>query len=187
MEKDLMKISKMLAYLLRHDPRGMKMDQEGWVSIGELLPLIKTDKDTLDMIVFSDDKKRYSYRYFDGELKIRANQGHSIDFVNIKFSEIVPPTFLFHGTSPKFIDSIMINGLDKMTRRYVHLSTNKIGAFEVGQRHAKTLRPIVLKIESSKMYEDGYKFYLSENKVWLTDFVPAKYISITNIKHKNTL
>ena len=26
------------------------------------------------------------------------------------------------------------------------------------------------------MYEEGYKFYLSENKVWLADNVPIKYI-----------
>jgi putative RNA 2'-phosphotransferase len=25
--------------------------------------------------------------------------------------------------------------------------------------------------------EDGYKFYLSENKVWLTDYVPIKYLN----------
>lgn len=185
MEKDLMKISKKLAYLLRHDPRGMKMDQDGWVSIKELLPLIKSDKDTLDMIVFSDDKKRYSYRYFDGELKIRANQGHSIDFVNIKFVEVEPPIYLYHGTKPTVIDSIMQNGLYKMTRKFVHLSDNKLTALHVGQRHAKNLKPVILKIESKKMYDDGYKFYLSENKVWLNDFVPTKYISITNIRHKN--
>lgn len=185
MEKDLMKVSKKLAYLLRHDPRGMKMDEEGWVSIKELLPLIKTDKDTLDMIVFSDDKKRYSYKHFDDELKIRANQGHSIDFVNIKFVEVEPPIYLYHGTKPTVIDSIMQNGLYKMTRKFVHLSDNKLTALHVGQRHAKNLKPVILKIESKKMYDDGYKFYLSENKVWLTDFVPTKYISITNIRHKN--
>ena len=28
------------------------------------------------------------------------------------------------------------------------------------------------------MYEDGYKFYLSENNVWLTKPVPKEYINI---------
>lgn len=185
MDKDLMKISKRLAYILRHDPKGIDMDTQGWVYVDDLLKLLKTDKETLDIIVYSDNKKRYSYRYFNHKFQIRANQGHSIDFVNIEFIELEPPPFLFHGTSPKFINSIIEDGLNKMTRKYVHLSTNKIGAFEVGQRHAKTLKPIILKVESKKMYDDGYKFFLSDNKVWLTDFVPSKYISITEIKHKN--
>jgi putative RNA 2'-phosphotransferase len=28
------------------------------------------------------------------------------------------------------------------------------------------------------MNEDGFKFYLSENDVWLTDNVPIKYIKL---------
>jgi len=28
------------------------------------------------------------------------------------------------------------------------------------------------------MYADGFKFYLSENGVWLTDHVPLKYIKV---------
>lgn len=27
------------------------------------------------------------------------------------------------------------------------------------------------------MYQDGYKFFLSENEVWLTDYVPIKYFN----------
>ncbi|MBL7880292.1 MAG: RNA 2'-phosphotransferase, partial [Chryseobacterium gambrini] len=41
-------------------------------------------------------------------------------------------------------------------------------------RHGK---PVILTIETGKMHEDGIVFYLSENKVWLTDFVDAEYIS----------
>lgn len=28
------------------------------------------------------------------------------------------------------------------------------------------------------MHQDVFKFYLSENKVWLTDYVPIKYLNI---------
>jgi putative RNA 2'-phosphotransferase len=41
-------------------------------------------------------------------------------------------------------------------------------------RHGK---PVILTIRTGKMAEDGILFYLSENNVWLTDFVDAKYIS----------
>jgi len=32
-------------------------------------------------------------------------------------------------------------------------------------------------IKTKEMFNDGIEFYLSENNVWLTDFVNAKYIS----------
>ena len=38
------------------------------------------------------------------------------------------------------------------------------------------------------MYEEGYKCYFSENKIWLVDNVPAKYIkfkSLTDMEHEN--
>lgn len=35
---------------------------------------------------------------------------------------------------------------------------------------------IILEIDTESMLKENYKFYLSENKVWLTDFVPSKFI-----------
>ena len=57
----------------------------------------------------------------------------------------------------------------------VENSSNIETAIEVGKRHGKV---IVLKIDALKMYQDGYPFYHSNNKVWLTDIIPTIYISI---------
>ncbi len=38
------------------------------------------------------------------------------------------------------------------------------------------MKEAIIIVESEKMYNDGYKFYLSDNGVWLTEFVPKKYI-----------
>jgi putative RNA 2'-phosphotransferase len=46
-------------------------------------------------------------------------------------------------------------------------------ALTVRERHGN---PIILYIDIRKMYEDGYKFYLSENNVWMAEEVPIKYI-----------
>ena len=46
-------------------------------------------------------------------------------------------------------------------------------ATKVGSRHGK---PVVLVINAIKMHEDGFKFYLSDNGVWLVDVVPPEYI-----------
>jgi putative RNA 2'-phosphotransferase len=46
-------------------------------------------------------------------------------------------------------------------------------ATDVGNRHGKA---VVYKIRAKEMYNDGYKFYLSVNGVWLTKEVPVNYL-----------
>ena len=60
-----------------------------------------------------------------------------------------------------------------MSRQHIHLSADIETAERVGSRRGK---PVVLKIRSGLMRREGISFYLSENSVWLTDAVPAKYI-----------
>lgn len=69
----------------------------------------------------------------------------------------------------------MTEGLKPMSRLYVHLSKDKETAVKVGKRHGK---PVVLKIRAEEMYNDGSKFYLSANGVWLTKAVDRKYIDV---------
>ncbi|MEE0080732.1 MAG: RNA 2'-phosphotransferase [Catenibacterium mitsuokai] len=59
------------------------------------------------------------------------------------------------------------------TRIYVHLSQDIETAMTVGSRHGK---PYVFTIDTKQMYEDGYKFYLSENNIYLTKIIPTKYL-----------
>ena len=104
--------------------------------------------------------------------KIRANQSHSIK-VDVELKETEPPAILYHGTAARFIQSIKDGGLIAKNRLYVHLSADKETALKVGRRHGS---PVVLTLNAAKMHEDGFKFYLSENGVWLTESVPAEYI-----------
>jgi len=165
-------ISKYLSYILRHAPEsiGLSMDNHGWVDIDELIEKAEypLDKDLIQHIVATSDKQRFSIN--NG--KIRANQGHSIE-VNIDFKIQKPPQVLYHGTANKFMNSIKEKGLLSQQRQYVHLTDNISTAREVGARYGKS---IVLEIEANRMHEDRYKFYLSENNVWLTYKVPTQYI-----------
>ena len=171
----LIQASKTLSYLLRHNPEDLDMDKNGWVMVDDILKKLNITFKELEEIVETNDKKRFS---FDDTLtKIRANQGHSID-VDVELKEVIPPTFLYHGTSPTFVKEIMKSGgLSKMKRQHVHLSVDDDTAYKVGKRHAKYLEPAILVIQSYKMYKDGFKFYLSDNGVWLTEYVPKKYIT----------
>ena len=175
--KNYQKISRYISYLLRHcpDEGNLEMDEHGWVDVDRLINhLRKTYRDFckkyLDEIVRSDNKQRYSFN--SDYTKIRANQGHSIE-VDLQLINQKPPKYLYHGTGIKYVDSIEKNGICKQSRQYVHLSNNTKTAQDVGKRHGA---PILITILAEKMFEDGYEFYLSDNKVWLTDYVPTKYI-----------
>ena len=164
--------SKFLSLILRHKPQlvGLELDEHGWAQVDELCRLTKIDRATLEQIVASDDKRRYSFSD-DGRL-IRANQGHSIP-VDVELAELEPPEILFHGTGEKSVASIKLRGLMKMSRLYVHLSADIETARKVGMRHGV---PKVFRVKSLRMFADGYKFFRSVNGVWLTERVPANYL-----------
>lgn len=173
------KESKLLSLVLRHKPEaiGITLDDEGWVNISVLLKALKYHKGSiwnktlLNNIVDNNDKQRF---YIDTSgSKIRASQGHSVK-VNIKYKEVTPTSDLYHGTISKVLDSIFKDGLSKMKRTHVHLSSDIETAIKVGARRGK---PVILTIDAQKMYNDGVKFYISENGVWLTDHISPKYIS----------
>ena len=183
--KSIVKISKFLSLVLRHKPEtiGIKISEDGWVNVNELIKkfndytifnntkLIPINKSILDEVVDTNNKKRFAYSE-DG-LSIRASQGHSID-VDLKLTPQIPPEFLYHGTAVRFVDAIYKSGgLSKMKRQHVHLSQEESTAINVGSRHGK---PLILKVKASEMLKDGYKFFLSDNGVWLVDEVPVKYI-----------
>lgn len=186
-KKGLTSVSKFLSLILRHNPGviGATLDGEGWIDVEELItkcnstPQARTQngripltRELLDEIVRTDSKQRYSYSE-DGK-KIRANQGHSLEDVEIKFEEKEPPEYLYHGTVEQNVAPIAIQGIRKMQRNYVHLSSNITTATAVGGRRGK---PVVLQVSSGEMYRQGYRFFLSENGVWLITGVPKEFVT----------
>lgn len=170
-------ISKFLSLVLRHKPEeiGLVLDQNGWASVEELIALAqargtKLSRGQIESIVENSDKKRFALSA-DGS-KIRANQGHSVD-IALGLEPQTPPQRLYHGTATRFLESIRATGLHSASRQHVHLSTDQATAEKVGTRHGK---PVILAVDSGQMARDGHLFYLSENGVWLTDSVPAKYL-----------
>lgn len=168
--------SKFLSLLLRHKPQlvGLELDEHGWADVDDLIRRVSRrrplDRAKLEQIVATDDKQRYSFSA-DGKL-IRANQGHSIA-VDVELAELEPPPILYHGTGEKFCPSITAQGLLKMSRLYVHMSSDVETARKVGRRHGV---PKIFSVASGKMFADGFKFFRSVNGVWLTEHVPAKYL-----------
>lgn len=177
MKNELVKLSKFISLILRHDPAkiNITLDEHGWAKVDELINGINQhghylDQEMLDQIVATNNKKRFCFN--EDHTLIRANQGHSIQ-VDVELPEKIPPKLLYHGTAINNLDKIKQSGIKKMNRLYVHLSKDVETATKVGSRHGK---PVVLIIDTQAMIKDGYKFYYSLNEVWLCDDIDYRYV-----------
>lgn len=179
MAQDLVRISKFLSKFLRHDPAGLGLELQpgGWVEVSALLTAcarkgMPISRAQLEEVVRSSDKQRFA---FDPEgLKIRANQGHSVE-VDLQLAPQAPPDELFHGTADRMVATILREGLKKMARHHVHLSSEVETARKVGGRHG---RPVVLVVAAGAMHAAGAAFYRSENGVWLVDEVAPAFLRV---------
>lgn len=180
-ERRLERLSKFISMILRHKPEaiGITLDEHGWADVDELIKginetgeEIEFSKDTLETIVKTDKKQRYSFS--QDKTLIRANQGHSIP-VDVELEKKEPPKVLYHGTGVKSVKAIQEQGLLPMERLYVHLSIDVKTATNVGKRHGT---PVIFQVNAEQMQKDGYDFFQSVNGVWLTKEVPAKYLEL---------
>lgn len=177
---NLVNLSKFISLVLRHKPYvvGLKLDKEGYVGVDDLIDAINknsnysVDLNTLITIVETDNKRRYSFDKYG--TRVRANQGHSVK-VDLGLKEVTPPKILYHGTGEKYLSSILEKGLISKSRLHVHLSEDIKTAINVGSRHGN---PVVLVVDTERMLKDKYKFFLSENGVWLINSVPSKYLKV---------
>ncbi|MGY3704949.1 RNA 2'-phosphotransferase [Vagococcus martis] len=173
-------LSKEVSYALRHAPWEfeLELDEEGWVSVSQLLDALNKKKSKefigladLDYMIEHSEKKRHEII----NNKIRAFYGHSIPQKIKKLSE-TPPSILYHGTSIESLEQIKMQGVKPMNRQYVHLSEDIDTAIMVGKR--KTETPIILAIDTEKAVSHGMNFYRGNEKVWLSDYIPY---SLTNV------
>jgi len=177
---DPVRTSKRLSRVLRHAPGsvGITLDPAGWVGVAELLDGLAAHGVTLtraelDRVVAGGDKSRFQLdRAGD---RIRAYQGHSVP-VSLGLEPTTPPDVLFHGTPERSVAAILDGGLRRGSRHHVHLSPDVETAMRVGARRG---RPVVLRVDAARMAADGHVFLLTGNGVWLTDAVPAGYLTRT--------
>lgn len=169
---DLIHKEKHLAYLLRHD-KSYDFDIHGWRTVHDLVENHGYSREELEAIVAHSNKQRFEFS--DDGLSIRARQGHSVA-VDVELEEATPPEYLYHGTITANLPSIAEKGILRMSRQYVHLSVDEATALKVGERRKG--EHVVLKVSARKMWEDGHRFWLSRNGVWLTETVPPKYLEI---------
>jgi len=169
--------SRLIARVLRHEPgvAGISLDGEGWATIKELLQALKAagfsiNREGLFDLVRSDEKRRYALSA--DRRRIRATHGHSVQ-IELKLKPEVPPDVLYHGTSRSALQGIRKLGIKRQRRLYVHLSSERSMAWDVGRRRGGA---VILPIRAGMMHTQGLTFYRSENGIWLTDHVPSIFI-----------
>ena len=177
----LVKLSKFLALILRHQPErfALELDEHGWASLPEVMEILRglpnfrwaTRADVMRVVEegTGDGKRRFE---MTGN-RIRARYGHSLAQA-IRYEPCIPPEVLYHGTSPEAMETISREGLKPMERQYVHLSPDPETAVRVGARHAE--RPIVLTVRAAEAHAAGVAFYRADEAVYLARHVPAEFL-----------
>uniref|UniRef100_A0A0D9WLH0 2'-phosphotransferase n=1 Tax=Leersia perrieri TaxID=77586 RepID=A0A0D9WLH0_9ORYZ len=182
-------LGRLLTRVLRHmaSELNLEMRTDGYVRVRDLLNLnlqtfarIPLKSHTVDEIreaVRRDSKQRFSLLEEDGELLIRANQGHTVTTVTSE-SLLKPILSADEVSGMKNLDSILQHGLKRMARLHVHFSSGlpTDGGVISGMRQSAN---IFIYLDVAKALQDGMKLYISDNKVILTEgfdgVVPVKY------------
>jgi putative RNA 2'-phosphotransferase len=178
MSKDLIKLSKFLAVMLRHSPEdfGLKLDEAGFTALDSVWKAIRAkygnryDEDDLLQIVEGDERGKKRYEILNG--RIRAMYGHSEP--EIIYPPATPPEFLYHGTNPKALAAIRKEGLTSQARQYVHMTTNLNNAQVVAKRRTK--EPLILSIRALEAHEAGTVFHHAETEHFLAKSIPPQFI-----------
>lgn len=177
---NLVHLSKTISHALRHAPwlYELELDEEGWAPVEQLLEGLHRHRRTfrdlsqkdLEAMLARPGKRRFEMR--DG--RIRALYGHSIE-MKIYKKPAAPPPALYHGTAPHAAQIIRRDGLKPMNRQYVHLSTDRDTAQEVGRRKAP--KPVVLTVRARDAHDAGLPFYKGIETIWLADYIPPEYVA----------
>lgn len=176
------RLSRFLALILRHRPEsaGVTLDSSGFVDIDALARGLAAQPGwssvTAETIraLAEQDSRRYEIA---GD-RIRARYGHSVPIETLG-AAVVPPEWLYHGTSPDALDAIRTEGLRPEDRQFVHLSATRQDALAVGQRHSP--HAVVITVLARRASEAGIAFYQASSGIYLTRAVPPQYISLPDV------
>lgn len=177
MDPKLVKLSKFMSLVLRHDPdaAGLSLDAEGGVPVEALLEGLRRKFPWVtpaDLATVMSDGSKPRFEITDG--RIRARWGHSTED-RIAYPPAEPPEVLFHGTARHAVPVILRDGLKSMTRQYVHLSRDVETARRVGSRHDR--EPVILTVRARDAWRAGVVFHGPDPAIWLAALVPAEWIS----------
>jgi len=198
MAKDRVRLSKALSWLLRHnaEKEGFTFLDGGFLPVEDVLKHKRfcgggyTQAD-VEIVVAECQKQRFTLKNNEqGQLLIRANQGHSIASVEVELEEIKDPAevpVVIHGTYLKCWESIKTTGLNRMKRNHIHFSAGEPGEDGVisGMRKSADLK---IYLDLTDAMAAGLRFFRSANNVILSPgneegAIPIKFfLKVKNVK-----
>lgn len=182
------RLSTFVSGALRHfpDDAGLALDEAGWTTWELLVDVVTSRYDwasdrVVDAVVATDPKGRFETRRGDGERRVRAAYGHSVD-VDLDADTAAAtddlPETLYHGTAPRNVDAILTEGLKPMNRRSVHLSGSRETARDVGERHVGgDADPVVLSVDVRSLVAAGFDVRRRGTDTYTVTAVPPRYLS----------
>lgn len=174
------RLSKSMIYALRHgaSQMGLQMGTDGFLFVEDLLahPQFHSySLEDVERVVATNDKQRFKLCTHpeDGRLQIRANQGHSVQVVDLELKPVMAgspdcPAEAVHGSYLRNWSSIQQQGLSRMKRTHIHLARGLPGEDGIISGMRKDCDLAVF-IDVPKALADGIKFFWSENDVLLTE------------------
>ncbi|KAG5450823.1 tRNA 2'-phosphotransferase 1 [Clonorchis sinensis] len=188
-EKSDVLLSKKLAWVLRHGAAkvGLNYTPGGFLYLDELLGLAKfrgVTETEIRHVVDNNDKRRFEMCMDpeSGRMKIRAFQGHSVQISHPAHTLItIPSEFptVLHGTYFRNWEKIRTEGLKRMGRTHIHMAADEPGDCGVISGVRANVE-VLIYIDLARAMADGYRFYVTPNRVILTEgntdgCLPPKY------------
>lgn len=192
------KLSRLLSRVLRHSAMqdGFRIDTAGYIVVDGLLKDGRFERYNVDdvrRVVEDNDKQRFSLLFKDGQLLIRANQGHSIKAISTEdlLQEVSCASEIkvcVHGTNFKAWQDIQKAGfISRMNRNHVHLAAGFPQYLNLTQEQKSLLlggiseegeevevisgmrksASIFIFVDVEKSMKAGIKFFTSSNGVVL--------------------
>lgn len=170
-------LSKALSALLRHGAvrEGLPMGRDGYALVCDVLDRVRCPA-TVEMVlevVATSDKQRFSLRGHGESLEIRANQGHSLDFIDpdlllTRITDASEVPVCVHGTRRRVFDSVIRHeGLCRMSRQHIHFAQGLPGDDGVISGMRKECSVLIF-MNVKKMLADGIPLFVSSNGVLLS-------------------
>ncbi|XP_060554807.1 uncharacterized protein LOC132715759 [Ruditapes philippinarum] len=163
-------LSKTLSSILRHNAErfGFQLMKGGFLYVDEILRYVKKLNgfkiEDVIRVVESNDKKRFSLENEEGRLKIRANQGHSIEVEDLDLKPILSADevpMVIHGTYYSSWELIKNTGLNRMNRNHIHFAAGVPGENGVISGMRKTCE-VMIHIDLEKALKGKYNHSIPE-------------------------
>lgn len=191
------RISKTMTLVLRHTALdlGLQVRPDGFVPLQQLLAcqamrkLAATAED-VEQITRSSDKQRFEVKQGQGEILVRAVQGHSMKAVldedslrRLRADDANLPRECVHGTYRRHLNAILCQGLKaggkegQSHRNHVHFAPRAPDGEVISGMRADC--DVAIWLDLAAAIRSGIAFYMAKNEVILSPgvdgVVPAEY------------